>query len=117
MRYFSEKEFEKCHPSCRMSQCNSESLLRLDRAREIAGVPFVLSSAYRSEQYDKAKGRSGKGAHTKGKAFDILCPNSSHRFCIVFGALAAGFTRIGISNTFVHIDDDSSLSNPLIWLY
>lgn len=117
MKYFNESEFKRCSPSCEMSQCDGNSLARLDRAREVAGIPFVLSSAYRSVEYEKAKGRSGKGAHTEGKAFDIVCRDSRSRWRIVFGALAVGFKRIGIGKTFVHLDDSEKLDSPLIWLY
>lgn len=116
-KYFKDEEFEACSPSCCREDINDDSLRRLDSAREIAGVPFVLSSAYRSVSHELAKDRSGKGAHTKGRAFDILCRGNAQRWSIVFGALAAGFPRIGISSTFVHLDDDTSLPYPRIWLY
>lgn len=113
-KYFTDDEFERV--ACSVTQCNECSLARLDRAREIAGVPFVLTSAYRSPESDRLKGRSGRGAHTLGRAFDIACRDSLTRYKIVFGAIAAGFTRIGIGSTFVHMDD-SDISGPSIWLY
>lgn len=115
--FFIDEEFKKCSPSCTRSQVNAESLARLERAREIADTPFVLSSAYRSPDYERKKGRSGKGAHTEGRAFDILCNSSSVRWRIVFGALASGFRRIGIAKTFIHLDDSPNLPSPCIWLY
>jgi hypothetical protein len=32
-------------------------------------------------------------------------------------ALKAGFTRIGIGKTFVHMDRDPFLPQPRLWLY
>lgn len=116
-KFFKDEEFEACTPSCFRTQINDDSLCRLDNARQIAGIPFVLSSAYRSPEWEKSKGRSGEGAHTQGKAFDIVCRSSTNRWLIVFGALASGFRRIGISKTFIHLDDSVDLSNPCIWLY
>lgn len=113
-KFFSDSEFLKI--GCTRSQVNDDSLRRLDRAREIAGIPFVLTSAYRSPADELAKGRTGKGAHTLGKAFDIRCWNSADRWKIVHAAIAAGFPRIGIGNSFIHVDD-SDLSGPVIWLY
>lgn len=113
-KFFTDDEFTRV--GCSRSQICDESLERLDRAREIAGVPFVVNSAYRSPEFEVSKGRSGSSAHCLGRAFDIRCRNSSERYSIVFGAVAAGFSRIGIGSTFVHMDD-SSKSGPCIWLY
>jgi len=113
-KFFKDDEFTRV--GCTRSDINDESLQRLDRAREIAGVPFRINSAYRSPEWEKSKGRSGSGAHTLGRAFDIACTTSRERYSIVFGALAAGFPRIGIAKTFVHLDD-SNLPGPAIWLY
>lgn len=115
--YFNEKEFLACTPSCRYDQINEGSLARLDLCRGLAKTPFVLSSAYRSREYELSKGRSGKGAHTEGRAFDIRCDSSAIRFRIVASALEVGFTRIGIGKTFVHLDDSPNLSQKVIWLY
>ena len=114
-KYFSNDEFKRV--ACTRSQINDDSLRRLDRAREIAGIPFILNSAYRSPETDRASGRSGKGAHTLGKAFDVSCVDSRSRYLIVLGALSAGFTRIGIGKTFIHMDDAFELPTPRIWLY
>lgn len=116
-KYFKEQEFERCIPSCKITDVSPDSLARLDRAREIAGVPFVINSAYRSPGWDIAHGRSGRGAHTCGRAFDIRCTSASDRWKMVVGLLAAGFTRLGISRTFIHADDDADLSHPIIWTY
>lgn len=114
-KFFKESEFVRV--GCSISDLNPESLERLDRAREIAGVPFVINSAYRSPDYEREHGRSGSGAHTLGRAFDVACKDSLCRYRIIFGAISAGFTRIGIGKTFVHLDDALTLPNPRIWLY
>lgn len=115
--YFNEQEFQACVPSCKQEQVNEASLARLDMCRSLAETPFVLSSAYRSKSYELSKGRSGKGAHTEGRAFDIRCNNSAIRMRIVASALEVGFTRIGIGKTFIHLDDSPNLTSNVIWLY
>lgn len=115
--FFSDEEFEACSPSCSRSQINDASLARLDLCRSIAKTPFVLSSAYRSREYEISKGRSGNGAHTEGRAFDIRCVDASIRMRIVRAALEVGFQRIGIGKTFVHLDDSPNLKHEVIWLY
>lgn len=114
-KFFSDDEFSRV--ACSRSDINDDSLRRLDRAREIAGIPFVLTSAYRSPESERIKGRSGSGAHTLGRAFDIRCSDNRSRYLIVFGLLSAGFCRIGIADTFIHADDSQTHPSPRIWLY
>lgn len=94
-------------PSC----LNESSILRLDRARQIAGIPFVVNSSYRSPAYEVSKGRSGSSAHCLGRAFDIKCLSSRERYLIITGAIAAGFSRIGIYSKFVHLDDSPTMTS------
>ena len=115
-RYFSPYEFERI--GCHMEDVNEESLRRLDRARAAAGIPFVLTSAYRTVAHELEMGRSGYSAHTRGRAFDISCQSDLFRHKIVQAAMQVGFCRIGIAKNFVHIDDDvEHLPWPRIWLY
>lgn len=90
---------------------------KFDTAREIAGIPFVINSAYRSPVWDRSKGRSGTGAHTLGRAIDIRCNSDRNRFLIVNALIKAGFTRIGIAKTYIHADDSSLHSQQVVWLY
>lgn len=116
-RYFSPSEFKKCTPSCDITQMDASFLSLLDDVREGAGIPLVLNCAYRSKAYEKSKGRSGNSAHTKGKAVDIRCNTSATRYKIVAAALGCGIRRIGIGKTFVHLDDDDTLPQGVIWDY
>lgn len=115
--FFPNQEFFRCTPSCSKRDMNVGTLQRLNKAREIAGIPFVLTSAYRSPAWDKLKGRSGTGAHTLGRAVDIKCTTLRERFIIVSALIQAGFTRIGIAKTYIHADDSPTHSQKLIWLY
>lgn len=87
---------------------------RLQTARTLAGVPFVLTSAFRSVEYEKKRRRSGKSMHCLGRAVDIKCVDSGTRYRILESLIAAGFHGIGIDNAFIHVDDRDF---PLIWTY
>lgn len=115
-KFFKESEFKKCSPSCSLQDMDQLFMNTLDALRAQAGIPLVLNSAYRSPAWDKSKGRSGTGAHTKGKAVDIRCNTSATRLKIVQAALAIGIRRIGVAGTFVHIDTDKTLPAG-IWTY
>lgn len=112
--YFAPYEFIRCVPSCTKGQMDIDFLKRLNKARRIAGIPFILNCAYRSSDYDKSKGRTGNSFHCVGRAVDIKCLDSSSRAVMVSSLIRAGFHGIGISNTFIHVDD-----RPLkcMWLY
>jgi uncharacterized protein YcbK (DUF882 family) len=115
--YFPESDFAKCNPPCKKSDMNPESLRKLNATRHEAQIPFVLTSAYRTVEHDKSKGRSGNSAHTRGYAFDVSAVTSQQKLAIVKAALNNGFTRIGVHKSFIHLDDDKTLAQNVLWLY
>lgn len=111
---FKPKEFIACVPACSMNQMDESFMERLQTARTLAGVPFIINSAFRSVEYELSKKRTGKSMHTLGRAVDIKCVDSGSRYRILEALICAGFHGIGISNTFIHVDDREL---PLIWTY
>lgn len=109
---FHEREF--FNVGCSLSDMNPAFMDRLQMARRLAGVPFIINSAYRSVEHEKAHKRSGQSMHCLGRAVDIKCVDSGSRHKILNALLQCGFNGIGIDNTFIHCDDRSI---PLIWLY
>jgi hypothetical protein len=90
---------------------------KFDTAREIAGIPFVINSAYRSPAWEKARGRTGTGAHTLGRAIDIMCNTDRNRFLIINALIKAGFKRIGVAETYIHADDSEGHTQDIVWMY
>lgn len=88
---------------------------RLDRARELAGVPFVIVSGYRCPEHNRAVGSTSDN-HTKGVAADIACDHGPVRLLVVSALLDAGFRRLGIGRKFIHVDANGSRVDS-IWLY
>lgn len=115
--YFHPSEFLRCNPPCKKSDMHPDTIARLNRMREIAGIPLVLNCAYRSPEHDRARGRSGTGAHTIGRAVDIRCSSLKNRFIVIDAAIKAGFTRIGVAGSFVHVDDSPAHAQGVIWTY
>lgn len=116
-KYFSDSEFKKCVPSCSIDDMDGGFMELLDKVREDAGIPLVINCAYRSVSWDKKKGRSGNSSHCRGKAVDIRCNDSVNRFKIIQAAINNGIRRIGIGKRFIHIDNDESLPQGVIWHY
>jgi len=91
-------------------------LNKLDKARSIAGLPFKINSAYRSPDHPLSI-KNPTSSHIKGLAVDISVKDSRTRFIIVDALIKAGFNRIGIADTFIHVDFDLDKSNKVIWTY
>lgn len=115
MKHFKMGEFA-C--SCCGEVDMDDTLLgMLNEARETAGVPFVITSGFRCEEHNANVGGTKGSAHTLGYAVDIAATNSRNRLVIVQALLKAGFNRIGIAKTFVHVDVDESKPQNVMWVY
>jgi uncharacterized protein YcbK (DUF882 family) len=88
--------------------------------RTWAGVPFYVSSAYRSPEHSiEARKANGPGQHSKSAIDFRVATKDCHR--IVKKAFEMGFTGIGINLTgdsgtrFIHLDERTTA--PRIWSY
>ena len=52
-----------------------------------------------------------------GLAADIACSASLDRFTIVDALIDAGFNRLGIAKSFIHVDSDPDKAPYVIWTY
>lgn len=102
--FFSEREFNSLTPSCSLDDMSPGFMTKLDFARSLAGIPFVLNCAYRSPEWDKSKGRTGLSYHCSGRAVDIRCNDSENRYKIIAACLKAGL-KVGIYKNFLHVDN------------
>lgn len=102
--YFTAKEFQRLSPPCDISLMNPDFMNKLDNARHLSGFPFVLSSAFRSREWDLAKGRSGNSWHCSGNAVDIICRDSEKRFKIVQNLIRSGLKGIIVYPSWIHVD-------------
>ena len=115
MKYFKIEEFN-CDGVICYNKMDVDLLRMLDEARGYANTPFKLTSTWRSiEKNNSLKNSSKNSSHLKGRAVDIACADSVTRQKIVSGLIKAGFTRIGVSKTFIHADNDDK--TDAIWLY
>ena len=118
MRYFNYHEFDSPDAIGSGEQMMDEVFLEmLDKARHLAGIPFHINSGYRSPDHNRTVGGKKDSAKLKGLAADIHCVDSRSRAYIIGGLIDAGFNRIGIASTFIHVDDDPSKDADVVWLY
>jgi uncharacterized protein YcbK (DUF882 family) len=118
MRNFTPDEFS-CNCGCGggFSDMDAEFLDMLDNARDHAGIPFRLSSAYRCARHNEAVGGVEDSAHVSGHAVDIIARSGREKWLIEEGLRKAGFTRIGRSKSFIHADNDPSKPERVAWAY
>ena len=116
-KFFSQWDFDNASPVCSITDMDGAFMKRIDKAREAAGVPFFINSAYRTVEHEISRGRCGASSHTRGVALDIRAADSRTRFLILKALIDAGFTRIGIHSRFIHVDADSSKDSQVVWKY
>ena len=121
LKYFTTKEFDSPDEVGSGEKMSKEFLAILDEARERAGVPFKITSGYRTQAYHNDLTKRGyktspTSAHLLGLAADISTPTSTIRFQVIQALLEMKITRIGIGKNFVHCDIKPS-SHKVCWTY
>lgn len=122
-KYFKLSEFDSPDEKGSGSKMSTEFLCLLDEAREISGIPFKINSGYRTKAYQKELTKRGyktsktTSPHEKGLAADISVTNTSSRWIVINSLLLVGFTRLGIADTFIHVDLDTERSQEVVWTY
>ena len=122
IKFFHLSEFDSPDVEGSGKNMKLDFVRKLDEAREVAGVPFRITSGYRTKEYNeqlKKKGykASTNSAHLKGLAADIATPNSQIRYKILSALIRVGFNRIGIGKTFLHADTDQTKTPEVCWHY
>lgn len=117
IKYFTPQEFDDHTSPGTGALMNIAFVLKLDKLRDACKMPLIISSGYRTAKHNADVGGVPDSAHTTGHAADIVCVNSSARYTIVETALHLGFRRVGIKDDAVHIDDDITKAQDVLWLY
>ena len=114
--HFQLEEF-RCKCGCRQVIVVPELIQTLEAIREYAGFPVVITSGFRCPDQNAAAGGSADSAHLRGEAADISISSSHRRFKFIEAAIMAGVSRIGVGDTFLHIDVSKRLPQEVIWGY
>ena len=115
--YFEYSEFDSPDQAGSYKHMDVEFLNKLAQARKIAAVGFKITSGYRSPEHNEKVGGVPNSSHTLGHAVDIYAPTSRQKYIIINALLQAGFDRIGVAKNFIHVDDDPSKNEDVIWTY
>ena len=115
--FFEYKEFDSPDEVGSYINMDVGFLNKLAAARKAAAIGFKITSGYRTPKHNEKVGGVPSSSHTNGHAVDIYAPTSRQKFIIINSLLQAGFNRIGIAKNFIHVDDDPSKAEDVIWTY
>ena len=114
--YFSYDEIACSH--CKESHFDKEFLNLCNWARHLAGVPFVVTSAYRCEEHNKEVGGTSNSSHLKGLGMDIMPKDNHHRFRIFSALLTVRIKRIRLylKKGHIHFDVDPDKGQEILMI-
>ena len=112
--HFSRDEFVCA--CCGEEKMDQEFLHKLDDARDLLDIPFVITSGYRCPAHNSAVSSTGEtGPHTTGKAADIALEREAALNALPM--LIDFFDGIGLNQKgtgrFIHVD----LLGRRLWTY
>ena len=126
------RNFSHSEVACKCGRCRGAAKIspdlmrRLQQMRDAIGGPIRIPSGVRCRKHPESRKRPtsshvpnelGDGEGKVGHAVDIAAVGSRRRFRLLAAAIAAGFTRIGIGKSFLHLDNDYNKSQGVIWDY
>ena len=119
LRHFEPHEFN-CPDKCGLgfAEMRIRFLLKLDCARQDAGIPFIISSAMRCKAHNQEVGGVHDSAHLHGWAVDIRIPDSRTRFKVMKSLHKVGFNRFGLYPHIphmLHVDCMPGKDSDVIW--
>ncbi len=117
IQHFRQEEFDCRDLPGTGVRMDMEFVALLDALRDRCGFPLVIHSGYRSPGRNEEVGGVQESAHVAGHAADIRALSSRTRFRIIEEALRLGIRRIGVGETFVHLDNDPTKPMDVVWLY
>ena len=117
IKYFKPHEFACQH--CGAEKITLELVEKMDKLRELHGLPLKITSGYRCKDHPLSVARP-TSSHIKGVACDISAKTSRERYMLLKLIFEHQlFQRIGISGAdkFILDDVDQEKSDQLVWLY
>lgn len=113
--YFTEEEVSGLDP---------ELVAKLDSARHLASIPFMITSGLRTCAGNAQALGADHSAHIKGLAVDLGLGHlkegyarDNARFLMVTALLSSGFQRLGIYDLHIHCDvgQQPDYAQGVIW--
>ena len=90
--------------SCATTQPIYKLVKMLQELRELYGKKIVITSGVRCREHNAKIGGAPNSYHLYGMAVDIKCHKSHDKYKLLEYAYKVGFTGIGVSSQFLHLD-------------
>jgi uncharacterized protein YcbK (DUF882 family) len=113
---FDAEEF-RCNCGCGQLIINKILIKRLQKARDILGDVIFINSGTRCTKHNTIEKGTKNSSHLDGTAVDISCNTNHYRFLLLSALIKAGFTRIGITRDFIHVDVSPIKDQQVSWIY
>ncbi|MCK5385943.1 MAG: peptidase M15 [Gammaproteobacteria bacterium] len=118
---FSKWEF-RCNCECGICNVSVPFMVKLQLTRTVANIPFEIISGCRCPVYNKDEGGEETSDHLTTKDIqcegaDMRCHYSGDRLKIISAAIMAGFRRIGIAKSFIHLGMKKDNPQDVMWVY
>ncbi len=118
---FSEWEFI-CKCGCKTNIVSKRFIWMLQYSRELAGILYTITSGCRCPGHNKSEGGSPESDHLvtdiwQCEGADIACTSSHLRMIIINASIEAGFKRIGVAKTFIHLGCALRNTHNVLWTY
>lgn len=104
---------------------DNELVAKLDQARHLAGVPFIITDGKRDGAGKQDRNAVNNSAHLAGLAVDLRCRDSRTLAKMLAALYTVGFNRVGIYHkkidgkskpTHIHVDVDKTKDQEVTWL-
>lgn len=118
---FNPKQDKKLSCTCGKTGCdkrsvNQPTLDKLQKVRDLAGIPMVINSGGRCPLHNNEVHRKIPADHQKCIGVDVRVRNDRERELWVKLGLKAGFTAIGVARGFVHLGNRNQ-NRLSVWDY
>lgn len=104
-----------CGCGCGFNDIDHNLIIKLQAVREEIGNPIKITSGCRCPTHNEAEGGNAFSAHLSGHAADISCTHS-HKRMTLLPVLCRVFRRVGVKNSFIHVDIDPTKDQDVLWV-
>lgn len=117
--YFHPREFDSPDLPGSGMLMDATLVRMLDDARGLAGIPFKISSGYRTAVQNVMVGGRPLSAHLTWEAADVVAIRPETRFKVLKALFDVGFERVEVAPRHIHVDvkhDDAHPSGIALFL-
>lgn len=118
--HFTAEEL-RCRCGCGLGDDRLEHSPRLlsllEAIRSRLDRPLHPTSGIRCVAHNRAVGGHPDSPHLRGTAVDLAVADAQERFELVSAAIRCGCLRIGVAESFVHLDVDTERNLRRLWTY